>query len=173
MLTSLMLAPIANRTYVVNGNTYVSDANGIVANILNSTDQASLQAAGLMIINPPPTNLLGKLLSANFNITTDQAIGMLISVKYRITKITVENTTVNGMSTAAGGFYTGASKTGTTIVAAGQVYTGLTNAATALDLTLAAPNAVLAAGTALYLSLTTPQGAAALADVYVWGDTYT
>lgn len=123
----------------------------------------------------PPSNLLGRLTAANFNITTDQQITLTnvsAARRYRVTKITVENTSVNGMSTAAGGVYPAVTKGGTALVAAGQVYTGLTNANTALDLTLATPNAIQPAGTLLYLSLTTPQGAAATAEISIWGDLY-
>jgi hypothetical protein len=52
------------------------------------------------------------------------------------------------------------------------VYSALTAAAIALDLTLAAGTVVYAKGGQLYLSLTSPQGAAATADLYVWGDVY-
>lgn len=122
-----------------------------------------------------PTNLIGRLLSANFNSTADQAIEMFnaLEQRFRVTKITVENTSVNGMNTAVGGIYPAASKGGTALVANTQVYTGLTNANTALDLTLATPNAIQPGNTTLYFSLTTPQGAAATADIYVFGDIYT
>ena len=86
-------------------------------------------------------------------------------------KITVLNTSVNGMSTATGGIYPAISKGGTAVVASGQVYTGLTNAA-ALDLTLNAATAVLPSGTPLVFSLTTGQGAAATADIYAYGKIY-
>lgn len=121
-----------------------------------------------------PTNLLGRLLSANFNSTSDQAIALFnpLNQRFRVTKITVENTSVDGMSTAVGGIYNATSKGGTALVAASQAYTGLTNANTALDLTLAVPNAIQTGTTNLYLSLTTAQGAAATADIYVFGDIY-
>lgn len=172
---SMMLSVIPARTFVVSsGNVYVADQFGVIQNVSTSADQQDLIDAGCAVLTPTPTNLLGKLLQADFNVVTDQPITFPLAsnVKYRITKITVLNTTVNGMGTAAGGLYTGAGKTGSAIVAAGQVYTGLTNPLTALNLTLALPNLVLAAGTLLYFSLTTPQGAAAKADIYVYGDTY-
>lgn len=174
-LTSLMLAPLPNSNYVAtnSGTVYRSDANGVISNILTTDDQADLQNAGCVILAPPPTNLLFRLLAADFNVTTDQPFIPTFNAKYRITKITAENTTVNGMATAAGGVYTAASKGGSAIVANTQVYTGLTNALTALDLTLALPNLILVSGTPLYFSLTTPHGSAAAADLYVWGDTYT
>lgn len=174
MTTSIMLAPAPNRSYVCSsGNVYASDQFAIITGVSLAADVTSLIAAGCALLTPPPTDLLGKLLSANFNTTADQLIPLGINVKYRVKRIVVLNTSVNGMNTAAGGLYTAAAKAGSAIVAAGQVYTGLTNALTALELTLALPTLVLAAATPLYLSLTTAQGAAATADIYVYGDTYT
>lgn len=139
--------------------------------ILFSCYSASVGAA---VWRPLKTNFIGRLIGANFNSTADQAITMLVpaNMKYRVTKITALNTSVAGMSTAAGGVYPATSKGGSAVVAAAQAYTGLTNASTALDLTLATPNAVQAANTKLYLSLTTAQGAAATADLFVFGDVY-
>jgi hypothetical protein len=177
---SMMLSPVPSRTIVVSsGNVYVADQYGVIQNVGTPADQADLIDAGCAVLTPPPTDLLGSLLSANFNVGGAGAIGDQIitfplanNVKYRIRRITVCNTTVNGMSTAVGGLYTAAAKAGSAIVANSQVYTGLTNALTALDLTLALPNLILAAGTPLYFSLTTPQGAPARADLYVYGDVY-
>lgn len=131
-------------------------------------------ASAAVWVTLSPVTLIGRLRGANFNITTDQQIPLFVpaTAKFRVTKITVFNTSVAGMSTAAGGVYPAASKAGTAVVAAGQVYTGLTNAATALDLTLAGANAIQAAAVKLYLSLTTGQGAAATADINVYGDVY-
>lgn len=169
----LALSQIKNATYVAqSGAVYVADKYGVIANVATLQDMADLVSAGCAQLTPPPTDLLGKLLGANFNSTADQQISLTFTGKYRVKRIVVCNTSVNGMSTAAGGLYSAASKGGSAIVAAGQVYTGLTNALTALELTMALPTLVLAAGTPLFLSLTTPQGAAALADVYAYGDVY-
>jgi hypothetical protein len=147
----------------------------------------SYQAPGL---NGP--RLLGKLLGANMNVTTDQAIYLNApqmgpsSTKYRITKITVTNASVS-LTTAAGGFYTAVSKGGTTLVSSGQVYSSLTASNIPLDVTLAAgatgftyntrPTAVAQgqtnSTTPIYFSLTTGQGVAATADIYVYGDDLT
>ncbi len=168
----VMLAPVPNRSFSVSsGAVYVADANGILANVATQGDRNDLAQMGCSQLSPNPTNLLGYLKAANFNVTTDQQVANLAAnTKFQIRRITVMNTSVAGMSTAAGGLYTATSKGGTAIVAAGQLYTGLTNAATGLDLTLAAPNAILLANTPLYFSLTTGQGAAATADIYVYGD---
>jgi hypothetical protein len=107
--------------------------------------------------------LLGKLASANMNVTTDQSI----RINHSIRSITVTNASIS-LTTAAGGFYTAVSKGGTAIVAAGQVYSSLTSATVFLDTTLAAPTSIWPAAP-IYLSLTTAQGAAARADVQVFG----
>lgn len=175
-----MLAPAPNMTFasLPSGSTYVSDQDGLVR-ITNASiaDQLALQLAGCLALNPVVANgFLGKLIGANFNVTTDQQIPIAGTgnARFRITKITAENTSLNGMSTAAGGIYTAASKGGTAIVASGQVYIGLSTADTALDLTLAVPTKILepAIANSLYLSLTTAQGAAATADLYIFGDVY-
>lgn len=115
--------------------------------------------------------LLAKVTAADFNVVTDQAIANLPS-KWIIRRITVQNASVN-MTTAAGGFYTGAGKTGTVIVAAAQTYAALTAAGIWMDLTLAAGvltgTAALTA-TTIYFALTTAQGAPATADIYIWGE---
>ena len=60
-------------------------------------------------------------------------------------------------------------------MAAGQAYSALTTAALVTNLTVAATpgNTAYAKTIQPYLSLTTAQGAAATADVYVWGDLFT
>ena len=173
MLTSLMLAPAANTTYVTtSGQAYLSNGYAVINNIQTTQDRTDLIAAGCAILTPPPTDLLFTLRSASFNLTTDQILTPTFNGKFRVKRIVVINTSLSGMSTAAGGFYTAASKGGSAIVPAGQAYTGLTNALTALELTLALPNLAFVAGTPLYFSLTTAQGATAIADIYVYGDVY-
>ena len=117
----------------------------------------------------PKDIILGRLIGANMNSTGDQLIA-INAAKYVIRRIVVVNASAN-LTLAAGGFYTAASKGGTTIVAATQLYAALTAAAKFLDVTLAAilGTDVRTEGI-LYLSLTTGQGAAATADVYVIGD---
>lgn len=113
--------------------------------------------------------LLGKLTGANFNVTTDQAITINNTTRYIIRSIVVTNASIS-LDTALGGIYAAASKT-TALVAAGQAYSALTAAAKYLDLTLEAiVSTDTRTQTTLYLSLSTPQGAAATADVYVFGD---
>lgn len=118
--------------------------------------------------------LLGKLIGANMNSTADQQITMLDNPsKFILRRIVVTNASVS-LTTAAGGVYTAASKGGTAVVAAAQAYSSLTTSALFLDLTLSttssASTTVKSSIPNLYLSLTTGQGAAATADVYVYGD---
>jgi hypothetical protein len=118
--------------------------------------------------------LLGKLIGANMNSTADQQITMLDNPsKFILRRIVVTNASIS-LTTAAGGVYTAASKGGTAVVAAAQAYSSLTTSALFLDLTLSttssASTTVKSSIPNLYLSLTTAQGAAATADVYVYGD---
>lgn len=118
--------------------------------------------------------LLGKLIAANMNVTTDQQITMFSNPsKFVLRRIVVTNASTS-LSTAAGGIYTAVSKGGTAVVAASQAYSTLTTSALFLDLTLntasSANITVKSSVPNLYLSLTTAQGSAATADVYVYGD---
>ena len=113
--------------------------------------------------------LLGYVLGANFNSTGDTAISMRTS-PYVVRRITVKNASIS-LTTAAGGVYTAPSKGGTAIVVATQVYTALTAAAKVLDMTLAAILTTdVRTEAELFFSLTTAQGAAATADIFVFGD---
>lgn len=117
--------------------------------------------------------VIGKLIGANFNITTDNIIPISAQAdKYVIERIVVTNASIS-LTTAAGGVYTATAKGGTAVVAAAQVYSALTTATkfVALTLQLTALTDVFDAATQsnLYLNLTTGQGAAATADVYVYG----
>jgi len=118
--------------------------------------------------------LLGKLIAANMNVTTDQQITMFSNPsKFVLRRIVVTNASTS-LTTAAGGIYTAVSKGGTAVVAAAQAYSTLTTSALFLDLTLntagSANITVKSSVPNLYLSLTTAQGGAATADVYIYGD---
>ena len=62
--------------------------------------------------------LLGQLIGANMNATSDQAIS-INAQSYRISRIVVTNASLN-MTNADGGVYPAATKGGTAIVAAGE-----------------------------------------------------
>jgi hypothetical protein len=120
------------------------------------------------------TRLIGKLIGANMNVTTDQAITLpdiadFPGGAYIVEYIVVTNASLS-LTTAAGGVYTAASKGGSAIVAAGQVYSALTAATKFIKATLAGTALTdRLTGATLYFSLTTGQGAAATADIYVFG----
>ncbi|HWY13706.1 MAG TPA: hypothetical protein VNX86_01035 [Rhizomicrobium sp.] len=159
---TLMLSPVPGRIYVVSsGAVYNSDqTTGIIVNVVTVQDVSDLIAAGCAVVNPPPTDLLFSLKAANFNVATDQLLVPNFSGRFRPKRFVVMNASIS-LTTAAGGFYTAGAKGGTALVAAGQAYSALNAAAD-----------WWAAGTPVYLSLTTAQGAAATADVYVYGDVY-
>jgi hypothetical protein len=118
--------------------------------------------------------LLGTLIGANMNSTDDQIITMFSNPsKFIIRRIVVANASIS-LTTAAGGVYTAASKGGVAVVASSQAYSSLSSSSLFLDLTLntsgSASTTVKSSIPNLYLSLTTAQGAAATADVYVYGD---
>jgi hypothetical protein len=117
----------------------------------------------------PRYGLLGKLAAADFNITTDNAIP-IASAKYIVRRIVVSGASIS-LTTAVGGIYTGASKSGSVLVAATQVFSALTAVSKFLDLTIQAPATTdYQTVPTLYLSLTTPQGAAAVASVFIYGE---
>lgn len=112
------------------------------------------------------TAILFQIMSANMNSTADQPFTQLFQFnEYILTRVIVTNSSAP-LSPAAGGIYTGASKSGTVIVPAAQVYSAMTANAPVLDLTLA--NTDRRSG-GLLLSLTTPKGSAATADFYIEG----
>lgn len=115
--------------------------------------------------------LAGVLKNANFNSTSDQAISIIYGGKYRIDQIAVTNVSTSlAGSPTAGGFYTGAGKTGNTIVGAAQAYTALTGATVISFPSFAAGGnaTTFSAAQTIYFSLTTGHGSAVTADIYVY-----
>ena len=136
--------------------------------------QSAATGAAVWLPDVGSGQLLGRLIGANMNVTTDQPFVMTNWASlnpFRITKITAKNASIS-LTTAAGGVYPVASKGGAAIVASSQVYTSLSAATIALDLTLAAGTTVYAKGGSPILSLSTAQGAAATCDLYLFGDIY-
>ena len=123
----------------------------------------------MAIISPQNETLLFWLSAANFNSTADQALTpMLNFASYLVTRIRIVDASIS-LTTAAGGFYTGASKGGVTVVAAGQTYSALTGPTLGMDATISAAGMDRLVASIMYLSLTTAQGSAATAGVYVIG----
>lgn len=116
---------------------------------------------------PVNLELLGKKISADMNSTSDQPINISAN-KYVIESIIVTNPSTS-LTLAVGGFYAAASKV-TALVASTQVYSALTAAAKFVKCTLTALLGTdIRTEKTLYLSLTTAQGAAATADIYIFG----
>lgn len=115
------------------------------------------------------SQLLFTKAGANMNVATDQQLDKVWDFNdYLIERIRVVNASIS-LTTAVGGFYTAAAKAGIAVVAAGQAYAALTGPTLGLDLTVAPAGLDVLTADALFLALTTPQGAAATADVYVFG----
>jgi hypothetical protein len=119
--------------------------------------------------------VLGALLNADFNSTNDQPIVVQSAVQvFQLTGLIITNAT-RSLTTAAGGFYSAASKGGSAIVSAAQNYTALTGANLLMQPTLTAFalsarfSSALLTSSQIFFSLTTPQGVPANADIYAVG----
>jgi hypothetical protein len=164
-----MQCPQARGSYQAagTGTQYATDSAGVVAYVALQ-DVGSMTSAGCHILGTS-SGLIG-ILHADMNSTYDQQIPLFVTNNvYRITKITAANASVD-LTTAAGGIYPAPAKAGTAPVANSQVYSALTTNQLAVDLTLATATTVYPVGQKLYFSLTTAQGAAATADIMVYGD---
>jgi hypothetical protein len=175
---NIRLVGTPNQLYVTRNSKYTANSSGVIsiASPPPFSDVLDLMNSGCVPIATFGAGaLLGFIKNANMNVTTDQPFdmspGWTAGYSFRITKITAEGSSVS-LTTAAGGIYQAAGKAGTAIVAAAQAYATLTGPNLALDLTLAAGATVYAANTQPILSLTTPQGAAATANVFIYGDVY-
>jgi hypothetical protein len=160
-----------------NGRYYFYAANGYYSLSISGYGLTTLSITDILlqdlVSGSTGTNgILFKLAGANMNITTDQAITGL-PAKYQITGVTFTNASTS-LTTAIGGIYTGAGKTGSQVIYAGQSYATLTSSSLLLQgsFAIGALETAYTAST-LYFSLTTPQGAAATCDVYVIGTTLT
>jgi len=108
------------------------------------------------------------LRSANMNSTADQSFAKQGSfTRYQITSI-VAIVKTGAPTASVGGIYTAAAKGGTAIVTAAHAYTALSAVDKVLNLTLASLTDVLQA-TPIF-SLTTANGAAATADIFIYGN---
>jgi hypothetical protein len=115
--------------------------------------------------------LLGSLTGVDLNVGANDNAFTILSARYRIDKITVENASVS-LTAATAGLFTAAGGGGTTL-AADQALSALTASTKFDDLTLDAVTGtdVITAGT-LYFRVGTAQGAAATADVHLFGWKY-
>lgn len=156
------------------GGPYTAASDGIVTGV-NTNDSHVMENSGCQLVGVGggPT-LIGRLIGANFNVTTDQAIPLFIppGSSFTPTNLFVRNCSVS-LSAAQGGLYTLASKSGLILGATTTPFTGCT----ATGLTSATYAAATTQATAVnpataFLSLTTAQGAAATGDVYLYGYVY-
>jgi hypothetical protein len=172
-MATAMLAPAPYFSMTCySGTTYTADFEGRISAAAKDVSNLLLGGCQIYPFNGVCDILLGVLIGANMNVTTDNIIPMTnlpASVSWQARRITVRNASTS-LTTAAGGVYTAASKGGTALVASSQAYSALTTAAKCLDLTFAVTQTNAATQTSLYLNLTTAQGAAATADVYVYGE---
>lgn len=118
----------------------------------------------------------GVLKGANFNTTADQPITITSpSTNWVVSFFYVVNPSTS-LTTAAGGFYTAASKGGAQVLPSSTVYAALTsNSGTNTSGSMGrftpntgSGNGVWETGSTIYFSLTTAQGSAATADIYVF-----
>lgn len=183
--TTLSSSPIQALDPTVNHDGTIGiPVNFVWSNSVNGAQwicESNAQGAAVWKpINKGATGILiGKIIGANMNVTTDQPLVMSVpsSLPFRVTKVSSKNAGggTTSITTAHGGVYTAISKGGTAIVADGATnFAGQTTAAAVIDLTVVTAQLALvqAAGTNLWLSLTAGQGAACTSDIYVFGDVY-
>ncbi len=131
-----------------------------------------MSKAGCTQIGLTGPTLIARLIGANMNATTDQTIPLLIGAtqKYVALQLLVKNCSTS-LTTAAGSIYDTASKGGNKIFGSGatQAFSACTGTGTVVNLGPATGAAAIVEAVAPILSLTTGQGAAATADVYVYG----
>lgn len=165
--TTQMLVPYgANVLNDRAGNQY-TPVNGVIT-VPNSVIGQMLDA-GCTVVGQ--RLILAQIVGLNFNITTDQAIALNIpqGANFLLDDMYVTNPSIS-LTTAAGGLYTAASKGGTALVASSQAYSGATAATAIVRATVAAAGlALVLSQQTLYFALTTGQGAAATADVTLYG----
>lgn len=147
------------------GSDWTDTNTGVVWNcVSNSTGAARWQPEMI-------ESLLGRLIGADMNVTTDQTFSMNIPllVPFTISKILATNASID-LTAADGGIYDAAAKGGNAIVANTQVYTALTTSSKLLSLTIAAAGSGNVFQVAPILSLTGAQGEAATCDFYLIGN---
>lgn len=139
---------------------------------LRSLGAAASMGALLMLTQGQGSVLLGEIAAADFNSTADQAIPILAGVSKWVPVVVrfSDVSTSLGGSSAAGGVWSAAGKTGDEIIPAATTYTSLT-AATVVKATnaQAASQAKYYTGSNAYFSLGTPHGSAATARVQLFG----
>jgi hypothetical protein len=109
--------------------------------------------------------LIASAQSVNLNSVGDTVANILVSGRVSVQSIIVTNASVD-LTTAQLAVYTGAGATGTAVKSA-YALTGNTTAAKTVVTAATSTDAIT--GTPLYIRCTTAQGAAATADVFIYG----
>ena len=109
--------------------------------------------------------LLGSAKGVNLNDVSDNIIQVIGSDKYSVLYCMVGNASTS-LTTADAGLYTGPGATGLTVVTAAAL-SAITANADVLQMTIASTDMLTAPN--LYFRCTTAQGAAATADVWIYG----
>jgi hypothetical protein len=154
------------------GANYTADPDGIVTAV-NVNDVVELEQGGCTQIGTSGYTMIGRIVGANMNVTTDQPATMFLNPgEYYVPGNMIAKDCSTSLTTAAGSVYAAASKT-TAIFGSGatQIFTACTGAGTATSLPAVAAGIalVLPSTSPPILSLTTAQGAAATANVYFYG----
>lgn len=144
----------------------VSDA---VFTLSSATAGATVSTVGTAN-NSDKSKLLFKILAANMQLTTDQALTkMFVGTNYMITDVVGKRVSGGATVACTGGIYTSASKGGSALVAAAQSWLGMSGAGKIQVATPAAVNTTDFQTATPILSLTTGSTAACTADIYVYG----
>jgi hypothetical protein len=109
--------------------------------------------------------LIASAQSVNLNSVADTVANILVSGRVSVQSIIVTNASVD-LTTAQLAVYTGAGATGTAVKSA-YALTGNTTAAKTVVTAATSTDAIT--GSPLYIRCTTAQGAAATADVFIYG----
>jgi hypothetical protein len=153
-----------------SGTGYTADADGVVVSV-NTNDVLPLEQSGCTQIGTSGLTLIARLIGANFNVTTDQTVPMFLNAgQYYVPSYMIVKDCSVSLTTAKGQVYDAASKGGNALFGAAvtSVYTGCTGAGTTA-ITAANTFPIDASTLPPIFSLTTAQGAAATANVYIYG----
>lgn len=109
--------------------------------------------------------LLAVMKGVNLNATGDTVLPVICATTYSVSNVVMANASIS-LTTALAGLFTAPAAGGTAIVA-NAALSGLTGSTIVSQRTVASTAAATAQN--LYLNVGTAQGAAATADVYVYG----
>ncbi len=147
---------------------FVGNSSAWLASLVGAT--GSPGADGADGIDGSAGAALFKAANANFQLTTDQAFSKIGSfTNYRITGIVAKRVSGGATVACAGGIYTGANTSGTTLVDAAQVWLALSGSGKIVSPTLAGVADTDFSTATPILSLSVGSTAALTADVYIFG----